>query len=80
MFPQVIGDLEASMLTLSIFRYTGAVQICVLDNSGNIIQTHSEVIQGKKTIDLDLEDLAEGEYSVTMTLGDNVYWGIIDLT
>lgn len=40
----------------------------------------SEVIQGKKTIDLDLEDLAEGEYSVTMTLGDNVYWGIIDLT
>lgn len=68
------------MLTLSIFRYTGAVQICVLDNSGNIIQTHSEVIQGKKTIDLDLEDLAEGEYSVTMTLGDNVYWGIIDLT
>ncbi len=80
MFPQVIGDLEASMLTLSIFRYTGVVQICVLDNYGNIIQTHSEVIQGKKTIDLDLEDLAEGEYSVTMTLGDNVYWGIIDLT
>ena len=78
--PQVTGDLEAEELTLDIYRYAGIAQICISDDNGNMVQTYSEVIQGKKTIDLDLEDLAEGEYSVTMTLGDNVYWGIIDLT
>ena len=79
MFPQVIGDLEASMLTLSIFRYTGAVQICVLDNSGNIIQTHSEVIQGKNTMHLLFGDLSRGLYTIVVTLGSNIYIGIVDI-
>lgn len=78
-FPQVTGDLEANVLTLSICRYTGVAQICVSDNSGNMIQIYSEVIQGKSVIDLDLGDLAEGEYTVTVTLGDNGYFGIVSL-
>lgn len=78
-FPQVAGDLETNVLTLSVCRYTGVVQISVLDNSGNIVQTCSEVIQGKNTIDLALEDLVEGEYTVTVTLGDKVYLGIVSL-
>ena len=36
-------------------------------------------LRGKSVIDLDLGDLAEGEYTVTVTLGDNGYLGIVSL-
>ncbi len=78
-FPQVTGNLETNALTLSVYRYTGVAQICVSDNNGNMVQTYSEIIQGKSTIDLDLGDLADGEYTVIVTLGDYVYLGIINL-
>lgn len=77
--PQVTGDLEAEELTLDISRYVGIVQICVSDNNGNIVQTYSEVIQGGNTLHLQLCDLSEGQYTIVMTLGSNVYIGIVDL-
>lgn len=77
--PQVTGDLETNVLTLGIYRYTGVARICVFDNTGNMVQTYSKVIQGKNTIDLDLGELTEGEYTVTVTLDDNVYFGIVSL-
>ena len=77
--PQVTGDLETNMLTLSICRYVGVAQIHVLDKCGNMVQTYSEVIQGKNTINLDLGDFSEGVYTITVILGDNVYLGIMDL-
>lgn len=77
--PQVTGDLEAEELTLDISRYAGIVQICVSDNNGNMVQTYSEVIQGRNTLHLQLSDLSEGQYTIVMTLGNNVYIGIVDL-
>lgn len=77
--PQVTGDLETNVLTLSISRYAGVAQVCILDNNGNIVQAYSEVIQGQKTMDIELGNLEEGEYAVTVTLGDNVYFGIVSL-
>ena len=77
--PQVTGDLETNVLTLGIYRYTGVARICVFDNTGNIVQTYSKVIQGKNTIDLDLGELTEGEYTVTVTLDDIAYFGIVSL-
>ena len=44
-----------------------------------MVKNYSEVIEGKNTIDLNLGDLAEGNYTVTVTLGNNVYFGIISL-
>lgn len=77
--PQVTGDLEAEELTLDIYRYAGIAQICISDDNGNMVQTYSEVIQGRNTLHLQLSDLSEGQYTIVMTLGNNVYIGIVDL-
>lgn len=77
-FPQVIGDLETSVLTLRISRYVGIAQICILDGFGNKVETYSEEIQGKNTVDLNLDNLVDGVYVVTLTLGDDVYSGMLD--
>lgn len=77
--PQVTGDLEAKKLILDIYRYTGVAQICVSDNNGNVVHTYSEMIQGKNIILLDFGGLSEGQYTVIITLGDNIYIGIVEL-
>lgn len=75
--PQVTGDLEVEELTLNIYRYAGIAQICVSDDNGNMVHTYSEVIQGKNTMHLQLGDLSGGLYTIVVTLGSNIYTGIV---
>ena len=77
--PQVTGDLEAEELTLDIYRYAGIAQICISDDNGNMVQTYSEVIQGKNTMHLLFGDLSRGLYTIVVTLGSNIYLGIVDI-
>ena len=77
--PQVVGDLAAQELTLCIYKYTGIAQISVLDNNGNMQQTYFGVIQGRNTICLKFSDLPEGQYTILVTLGSNVYIGYVDI-
>lgn len=44
-----------------------------------MVITYSEVIQGKNTMHLLFGDLSRGLYTIVVTLGSNIYIGIVDI-
>ncbi len=75
---KLAGDYEYGTITVSVSGYSGPVIVSVYDETGNLVETTSEVLTGSGQIILKAPDLPEGSYELQVALGDTVYYGTFD--
>lgn len=71
----VSADYESELMTVNVQNYSGLAQIIIYDADGMPVYSSSYTINGTSTLTLNTENLDEGEYTVTISLGSIVYSG-----
>lgn len=71
----VSADYDDGIITLSISAYTGNVQVYVYDSNGNIVAYACSAISGSGTLNINVDYLTEGDYTLSIALDNGTYSG-----
>lgn len=72
---QVRADYDGNDITVNIQRYTGAAYIYIYDVNGNIVGTTLTDIDVDGTFTIDVANLKEGIYTISVVLTNATYEG-----
>lgn len=76
----VKAEYNDDVVKVFLQRYYGTVWMYIYDANGNIVSSTVAKIDGDGAIDLDIQSLAEGEYTVSITIGNATYEGSLRLS
>lgn len=72
---QVSADYDNDIITINISAYTGNVQVYVYDSNGSVVAYDCSSISGSGTLNIDVNSLEGGNYSLYIVLGSVTYYG-----
>lgn len=76
----VKAEYNDDVVKVFLQRYYGTVWMYIYDANGNIASSTVAKIDGDGDIDLDIQSLAEGEYTVSITISNATYEGTLRLS
>lgn len=77
--PSVTASLDNNSLVVNISKYNGEVNVVIIDVTGCIVANATFVVEGRGSHRLDLSELKDGAYSITIELDNVIYCGTIDI-
>lgn len=77
--PSVTASLDNNSLAVNISKYDGEVNVVIIDVTGSIVANATFVVEGRGSHRLDLSELKDGAYSITIELDNVIYCGTIDI-
>lgn len=77
--PSVTASLDNNSLAVNISKYDGEVNVVIIDVTGSIVANATFVVEGRGSHRLDLSELKNGAYSITIELDNVIYCGTIDI-
>ena len=77
--PSVTASLDNNSLVVNISKYNGEVNVVIIDVTGCIVANTTFVVEGRGSHRLDLSELKDGAYSITIELDNVIYCGTIDI-
>lgn len=77
--PSVTASLDNNSLAVNISKYDGEVNVVIIDVTGCIVANATFVVEGRGSHRLDLSELKDGAYSITIELDNVIYCGTIDI-
>ena len=75
--PSVTASLDNNSLAVNISKYDGEVNVVIIDVTGSIVANATFVVEGRGSHRLDLSELKDGAYSITIELDNVIYCGTI---
>lgn len=77
--PSVTASLDNNSLAVNISKYDGEVNVVIIDVTGSIVANATFVVEERGSHRLDLSELKDGAYSITIELDNVIYCGTIDI-
>lgn len=77
--PSVTASLDNNSLAVNISKYDGEVNVVIIDVTGSIIANATFAVKGRGSHSLELSELKDGAYSITIELNNVIYCGTIDI-
>lgn len=77
--PSVAASLDNNSLTVNINKYDGEVNVVIIDVTGSIVANSTFIVEGNGSQRLELSELNDGVYSMTIELDNVIYCGTIDI-
>ena len=77
--PSVTASLDNNSLAVNISKYDGEVNVVIIDVTGSIVANATFVVERRGSHRLDLSELKDGAYSITIELDNVIYCGTIDI-
>lgn len=77
--PSVTASLDNNSLAVNISKYDGEVNVVIIDVTGSIIANATFAVEGRGSHSLELSELKDGAYSITIELNNVIYCGTIDI-
>lgn len=75
---KLVADYDDGIVTINVNEYTGSVQAYVTDPQGNVVGLTMSHITNSGYMTMDLGKLAQGNYTLTITLDNATYSGQFD--
>lgn len=72
---RVEADYECSEITVNIQKYTGTVCVYIYNENGIVVRTTQTHIDANGSFTVDVEDLGEGKYIMSVILSNATYEG-----
>ena len=72
---RVEADYEGNDITVNIRMYTGVVYVYIYDVNGNVVGTTLADIDSDGTFKIDVGNLKEGIYTISLVLSNATYEG-----
>lgn len=73
--PGVTASLDNNSLTVNISKYDGEVNVVIIDVTGSIVANSTFIVEGNGSHRLELSELKDGAYSITIELDNVIYCG-----
>lgn len=77
--PSVTASLDNNSLAVNISKYDGEVNVVIIDVTGSIVANSTFIVEGNGSQRLELSELNDGVYSMTIELDNVIYCGTIDI-
>ena len=77
--PGVTASLDNNSLAVNVSKYVGEVNVVIMDVTGSIVANATFIVGGNGSHCLGISELKDGAYSVTIELGNVIYYGTIDI-
>lgn len=77
--PSVSASLDNNSLAVNISKYDGEVNVVIIDVTGSIVANSTFIVEGNGSHRLELSELKDGAYSLTIALDNVSYCGTIDI-
>ena len=72
---RIEASCNAETVTINIHNYNGVFVVYIYDVSGNILLTEQAEIASHGTIAIDVSCCPQGDYTLAVSLNDNIYEG-----
>ena len=76
----VCADYDNEEVVIDISHYEGSVQTYLLDSNGNIVGYDSFEFMDGGSLTIEVGNLPNGDYTLSVVLGDATYYGEFQVT